>query len=133
MDTPPEVDPLTGLTHDEAVRRLAENGYNELPSAKPRNVLAIAISVAREPMFMLLVACGTIYLLLGSKQEALMTAMADTLLRNMLRMWWYEHYHQYQALLMLFHDLVVVPGTRAFTRRVESAASASCSRLNASR
>ena len=72
MDKPPEVDPLTGLTHDEAVRRLAENGYNELPSAKPRNVLAIAISVAREPMFMLLVACGTIYLLLGSKQEALM-------------------------------------------------------------
>ena len=45
---------------------------NELPSAKPPNVLAIAISVAREPMFMLLIACGTAYLLLGSKQEALM-------------------------------------------------------------
>jgi Ca2+-transporting ATPase len=72
MDKPPEVDSLTGLTHDEAARRLAENGYNELPSAKPRNVLTIAISVAREPMFMLLVACGIIYLLLGSKQEALM-------------------------------------------------------------
>lgn len=72
MDKPPGVDSLTGLTRDEAARRLAENGYNELPSAKPRNVLAIAISVAREPMFILLIACGTTYLLLGSKQEALM-------------------------------------------------------------
>ena len=63
---------MIGLTDHEASRRLTEEGYNELPSAKPRNVFAIAVSVAREPMFMLLVACGTIYLLLGSRQEALM-------------------------------------------------------------
>jgi Ca2+-transporting ATPase len=72
LDKPPEVDRRSGLTHEEAARRLSENGYNELPSAKPRHVLTIALSVAREPMFMLLVACGTLYLLLGSKQEALM-------------------------------------------------------------
>lgn len=63
---------MIGLTDHEASQRLAEGGYNELASAKPRNVFAIALSVAREPMFMLLVACGTIYLLLGSRQEALM-------------------------------------------------------------
>ncbi|MEP6879343.1 MAG: HAD-IC family P-type ATPase, partial [Nitrosospira sp.] len=72
MNKPPEVDPMIGLSDDEASQRLAEEGYNELPSAKPRNVFAIALSVAREPMFMLLVACGAIYLLLGSRQEALM-------------------------------------------------------------
>jgi len=72
VNKPLEVDPMIGLTDHEASQRLAEEGYNELPSAKPRNVFAIALSVAREPMFMLLVACGAIYLLLGSKQEALM-------------------------------------------------------------
>lgn len=63
---------MIGLTDYEASQRRAEDGPNELPSARPRSVFAIALSVAREPMFMLLVACGTIYLLLGSKQEALM-------------------------------------------------------------
>jgi Ca2+-transporting ATPase len=37
-----------------------------LPSArKRRTVLAIAFEVAREPMFLLLIACGTIYLSRG--------------------------------------------------------------------
>jgi Ca2+-transporting ATPase len=47
-------------------------GYNELPSAKPRSVFAIAFEVAKEPMFLLLVAGGLIYLLWGDLQEALM-------------------------------------------------------------
>ncbi|MEP6879087.1 MAG: HAD-IC family P-type ATPase, partial [Nitrosospira sp.] len=71
MNNPLETEPI-GLTDPEASQRLVKEGFNELPSAKPRNVLAIALSVAREPMFMLLVACGAIYLLLGSRQEALM-------------------------------------------------------------
>src|SRR5665647_545406 len=61
-----------GLTDGEASKRLTEDGYNDLPSAKPRSVFAIALSIGLEPMFMLLVACGAIYLLLGDKQEALM-------------------------------------------------------------
>lgn len=72
MNKPFVVDPVIALSDHEASQRLAEEGYNELPSAKPRHVLAIALSVAREPMFMLVVACGAIYLLLGSRQEALM-------------------------------------------------------------
>jgi P-type Ca2+ transporter type 2C len=60
------------LTDAQAAEQLARDGHNELPSARPRTVLAIALNVVREPMFMLLVACGAIYLLLGDRQEALM-------------------------------------------------------------
>ena len=61
-----------GLTDSHAAELLARDGYNELPSARPRHIFAIAFNVVREPMFMLLVACGVVYLLLGDKQEALM-------------------------------------------------------------
>lgn len=67
-----EVKSLAGLTQEEAEERLAESGYNELPSAKQRGILRIMLEVAREPMFMLLVACGTLYLVIGSPGEALM-------------------------------------------------------------
>ena len=67
-----EVAATVGLTGAQALNRLKEEGYNDLPSAKPRNVFSIAFSVCREPMFMLLVACGVIYLLLGNRQDALM-------------------------------------------------------------
>lgn len=63
---------LKGLTDAQALNIIKEEGYNDLPSAKPRSLLAIAFSVCREPMFILLVACGIIYLLLGDKQDALM-------------------------------------------------------------
>lgn len=61
-----------GLSEDEASKLLKDVGHNELPSAKPRSVLAIALEVFREPMFLLLVAGGLVYLLLGDLQEALM-------------------------------------------------------------
>ncbi len=59
-----------GLSSIEAQQRLQAEGWNELPSARPRSLLAIAWSVVREPMFILLIACGSIYLLLGSKEDA---------------------------------------------------------------
>jgi len=61
-----------GLSEEEASSRLMEEGYNELPSSKRRSIVAIALEVIREPMFLLLVACGAIYLILGDLQEALM-------------------------------------------------------------
>ena len=45
---------------------------NELPSSKPKNFFALAWDVVKEPMFLLLVACGTLYLVLGDIQEGLM-------------------------------------------------------------
>ncbi len=63
---------ITGLTESEAQKRLQVDGYNELPSAKKRSIFAIAFDVIKEPMFLLLVACGTLYLFLGDLQEAIM-------------------------------------------------------------
>lgn len=61
----------TGLRTSDAAERLRAEGYNELPSTKPRGVLALAVDVVREPMFLLLIAGGTIYLILGDTHEAL--------------------------------------------------------------
>jgi P-type Ca2+ transporter type 2C len=61
-----------GLTEEEVQQKILKEGYNELPSSKPKNVLQIALGVVKEPMFLLLVACGTLYLLLGDLQEGLM-------------------------------------------------------------
>jgi Ca2+-transporting ATPase len=63
---------ISGLSTSEAAEKLKAENYNELPSAKKRSIYAIALEVAREPMFLLLIACGSIYLLLGDLQEALM-------------------------------------------------------------
>lgn len=54
----------------QATRLLEEQGYNELPSSRKRTIWDIASNVIREPMFVLLVSCGVIYLLLGNPKEA---------------------------------------------------------------
>jgi Ca2+-transporting ATPase len=61
-----------GLSRQQVESRLREFGYNELPANRPRSSFAIALDVVREPMFLLLIGAGTIYLLLGDVQEALM-------------------------------------------------------------
>jgi Ca2+-transporting ATPase len=64
--------PVSGLSQTEAALRLKTEGPNELPSAGQRQLLGIALDVLREPMFLLLVSAGTIYLLLGDIRDALM-------------------------------------------------------------
>lgn len=61
-----------GLTAREAERRLREDGYNELPRRHARSVFDTAVDIAREPMFLLLLAAGSIYLLLGDTADALL-------------------------------------------------------------
>jgi Ca2+-transporting ATPase len=63
---------ITGLSGLEAARRLKAEGYNELPPTRKRGIGAIVLEVAREPMFLLLVACGVLYLGVGELREALM-------------------------------------------------------------
>jgi Ca2+-transporting ATPase len=65
-----------GLTETEAARLLKDVGYNELPSAKVRSAWAIAFEVIKEPMFLLLVAGGMVYFLLGDLQEALVLMLS---------------------------------------------------------
>jgi Ca2+-transporting ATPase len=64
--------PFTGLSHVEAARRLREDGYNELPVERGQNLWSTVVDVLRQPMFLLLVACGAIYLSVGNVREALM-------------------------------------------------------------
>ncbi len=61
-----------GLSAQEARRRLERDGANELPVSHPRSALRLLGEVFAEPMFLLLVACGAIYLLLGDRHEAAM-------------------------------------------------------------
>ena len=69
MKSPPHEE--TGLSAAEAAACLLEDGPNELPTAKPKSNLAIAAEVLREPMFLLLLATGVVYLILGSLEEAI--------------------------------------------------------------
>ena len=58
-------DALTGLTSQEAARRLGAEGPNELPTAKKRNLLRQAWDVVREPILLLLLGAGTVNFLLS--------------------------------------------------------------------
>ena len=61
-----------GLTAAEAAARLVRDGPNALPTAGPRSTWAILLDVVREPMFLLLLACGGLYIVLGDIGDALM-------------------------------------------------------------
>ena len=67
---------MSGLSEREAALRLQRDGPNELPSAQPRSVFRIALDVVREPMFLLLIVSGAVYLLLGDLAEALALLIA---------------------------------------------------------
>ena len=63
---------LHGLNADDVQERLQQEGPNELPAQKKRSLLAIGFEVVREPMFLMLVAAGSLYLLMGEPADALM-------------------------------------------------------------
>jgi Ca2+-transporting ATPase len=67
----PPVDSQSGLSAAQAAERLAEDGPNTLPGGQRRSLLAIAVATLREPMFLLLLAAGTLYLAFGDLQEGL--------------------------------------------------------------
>ncbi len=66
-----ELENLTGLSEEAALRKLKQEGYNELPSQKRQSLLTIVFNVLKEPMFLLLLGAGSIYLLLGEPKDAL--------------------------------------------------------------
>jgi len=57
--------PAAGLSSVQAAERLASQGPNELPSARPRRIWQQAWDVIREPMLLLLLAAGAINFLLA--------------------------------------------------------------------
>jgi hypothetical protein len=66
-----EAPPAAGLSDAEAARRLAAEGANLLPGSAPKPSLAIVRKVVMEPMFLMLLSAGGIYLALGDPSEAL--------------------------------------------------------------
>lgn len=60
---------LQGITSAEAAKKQLATGFNELPSAKPKNLPGIAKEVMKEPMFSLLIGCGVLYMVLGDYRE----------------------------------------------------------------
>ncbi len=60
-----------GLSGAQAAQRLLEDGPNTLPGDQRRGFRAIARETLQEPMFMLLLAAGSLYLVLGDLQEGL--------------------------------------------------------------
>lgn len=67
-----EFEKLTGLSTREVIERQERDGFNELPSQGRRKALDMFLGVVKEPMFLLLIACGALYLLSGEIQEAAM-------------------------------------------------------------
>lgn len=61
-----------GLSGTEAAARLAAEGPNELARQRRRSFAFVVLDVLREPMLLLLLAGGIIYLALGDFGEALM-------------------------------------------------------------
>ncbi|HCV29824.1 MAG TPA: ATPase [Microcoleaceae bacterium UBA9251] len=71
MVSPVDINTVTGLSEQDAIARLKDEGYNELPSAQSRNLFSIAWEIVQDPIFLLLVGGGVIYWILGDLQEAL--------------------------------------------------------------
>jgi Ca2+-transporting ATPase len=67
-----DVQSLKGLSEGEVAELRKRHGWNELPDAERRGILKIAFGVLSEPMFLLLVACGLVYMVVGEPKDALL-------------------------------------------------------------
>ncbi len=61
---------MTGLTAAEAAQRLASEGPNEIAAAKPRSFMRIVWEVVKEPMLLLLVAAGTVNIIISMQDPS---------------------------------------------------------------
>ncbi len=67
-----DIESVTGLSSVEAAEKIRTEGYNELPESKKHGIFGIIVEVIKEPMFILLVASGLIYFILGDVTEGIM-------------------------------------------------------------
>jgi P-type Ca2+ transporter type 2C len=63
---------IRGLSEGEALAKIKKEGYNELPSQRKKHIFSIFFNVVKEPMLLLLIGSGIIYLFLGAAKDALM-------------------------------------------------------------
>jgi len=62
---------IKGLTSNQVSKQLKQYGYNELAISTRKNVWRIAFEVIKEPMFLLLISCGVLYMILGDYREGI--------------------------------------------------------------
>jgi Ca2+-transporting ATPase len=60
-----------GLASETAREKLKQNGFNELPGSKPKSIWRILFDVLKEPIVLILVCCGILYLFFGSLGEGI--------------------------------------------------------------
>lgn len=60
-----------GLSSVKAAQKLLSEGFNELPTSESKSVFKIAFEVVKEPMFLLLISCGVLYMVLGDTTEGI--------------------------------------------------------------
>jgi Ca2+-transporting ATPase len=70
---------VAGLTEAQALQRLRDEGFNDLPRTDQRTLLRIVGDVLREPMFALLLGAGAVYLVLGDLTEAVVLLLFATI------------------------------------------------------
>lgn len=75
METKLDPENITGLSEEEVSEILKNEGYNELPSQKKQSLFSILLDVLKEPMLLLLLGAGLIYLFLGEVKDALILLM----------------------------------------------------------
>jgi len=71
-----KIDFLKGLSETEASKIFKVDGPNELPSQKKQSGFGILLKVLSEPMLLLLIGAGTLYLFMGEPQDALLLAFS---------------------------------------------------------
>lgn len=87
-----------GLTNKQVIERQKQYGYNEIPTVKSKNFFGIALKVMKEPMFILLICCGTLYILLGNVNEGLV--LLSTIIIII-----FVTFYQYQKAEKALHEL----------------------------
>lgn len=61
---------MSGLSTEQAAIQLKKYGSNLLPGSQPKTLFSIIFKVIKEPMFLMLLLAGSIYMALGDRAEA---------------------------------------------------------------
>lgn len=89
------MDTTEGLTSEQVSVQREKHGFNELQQSKSKTLLTIITEVLKEPMFLLLLACGILYIILGDYREGVV--LLSTILL-MIGMTIFQHRKTQQAL-----------------------------------
>ncbi len=65
-----------GLSAFDVLERRRISGFNDLPSSKAKSFWGIAKEVLQEPMFLLLLGCGALYMFIGDYREGMVQLLA---------------------------------------------------------